>query len=179
MLANTWNVSRILIGLSLFFTLLSFFIPEIRLFWINNYFLAREMYFQLWAQIFISEFLHWWILHLMFNSIFILYFGSIVEQILVSSNYFIFFIVNSLFLAGIILIFGSGNTIGISWFAMATLSYYTIELWHKKNPEYTGWITAIVINVVIWLSPGISFLGHAGGAIFWVIYWWINHFLKK
>ncbi|MDA9128898.1 hypothetical protein N9J72_00280 [Candidatus Gracilibacteria bacterium] len=54
---------------------------------------------------------------------------------------------------------------------MAIITYYTLYLWSKGDPEYSGGLTAIVINIAIGLSPGISFLGHFGGMVFGAIFW--------
>lgn len=49
---------------------------------------------------------------------------------------------------------------------MALLTYYTIILYEEKNDEYKWWITAIIVSILIWLSPEISLLWHLA----WVIY---------
>jgi rhomboid protease GluP len=172
---NKLSLSHLLVWLSILFTLLSFMFPGILVFWMNHYFLVEKQYFQLFIQIYVSQFLHGDIFHLLFNSVFIFYFWVICEQILWVKKYMLFFFLASIFLAVLILTFGSGNTIGISGFVMALLSFYTLELWSKKNPEFRGGITALVINILIWLSPWVSFLGHLWGAIFGAMYWiWVR-----
>ncbi len=58
---------------------------------------------------------------------------------------------------------------------MAILTYFTLDLKSKKIDEYKGGITAIIVNIVIWLHPQISLMGH----LLWVIVWIIFYFLNK
>ncbi len=171
------TVSNILIVISIFFTALTFFFPNIYIFGMNNYFLSEWNYPLWFLQMFTSQFLHGWVLHLLMNSIFIYYFWNILELIIGQRKMILFFIFNSIFLGLFLTFMWAGNTVWISWFALAILTYYTIQLYSVKNPEYTGWLTAIALNILIGLSPGISFLGHLGGMIFWVIFWCINRYL--
>lgn len=169
-----YSVSTLLIALAFVFTLTSLINPQVFLFWMNGYFFERWMYHYWILQFFSSQLIHGGLLHLLMNSIFILYFWNILELYLWSKKTLMFFICNSVFLWIIITFFGSANTVGISGFVLAILSYYTLLLYSQKNPEYQWGITAIVINVLIWLSPGISLLGHLGWTIFWGFFYWIT-----
>lgn len=182
MLENKWTVSNTLMLLAVFFTAISFVYRDILIFGMNDYFLAQGNYLYWILQMFSSQLLHGSILHLVSNAIFILYFWNVLEGILWRERYLLFFVLSALFIWVVLTLLSSANTIWISWFALAVLTYYTLILWEKWNPEYTGWITAIVINIAIGLSPGISFLWHFSGMVFWILFFLIfekNNKLKK
>jgi len=176
---NKFTISNILLAVSILATLIVNIFPEQHIYynwWTNSYFLEQWNYFHFILQFFTWTFLHWWILHLIMNSIFIFYFWNIVEQMLWKKKYFSFFIFIVLFNWILLSQFAPHQTtIWISGFALALLTYYTLELWSQKNPEYTGWITAIIINVWIWFAPWISLYWH----LFWVIGWAIFYFILK
>lgn len=176
---NKLTVSHGLIFLSLCFTALTFLPLWIYQFGMNDFFFNQGNYFIWFVQMFTSQFLHGGILHLVMNAIFILYFGNVVESIIWWKKYLLFFILNAVFLWVVITFFSNANTVGISGFALAVITYYTLYLWSLKNPEYTWWITAIVINILVGLSPGISFLWHFGGMVFGGIYWFLTDNKKR
>lgn len=178
-LQQKWTVSNGLIAISAIFTLLTFIIPSIYKFGMNDWFLNAGMYHYWFMQMFTSQFLHWWVMHLVMNAFFILYFWNVLESIIWKNKMLIFFISSSIFLWIFLTLLGAGNTVGISWFALAVLTYYTLILWKQWNPEYTGWVTAIVVNILIWLSPGISFFWHFWGMIFWALWWYMLENKKK
>jgi len=145
--------------------------PSIMLFGMNDFFFSQGRYFEWTIQMFSSQFLHGGPMHLLMNAFFVLYFWNVLERRIGSGQFLLFFILCSLFLWVLITFLTNSNTIWMSGFALATLSYYTALLYKLKNPEYTGWVTAIVINIAIWFVPGVSFLGHLWGAVFWVIFY--------
>jgi membrane associated rhomboid family serine protease len=175
---NTLSISNILILISIFFTALTFIYPNIYIFGMNDIFYSQWNYFFWFFQMFSSQFLHGSILHLFMNSIFIYYFWNILEIIIGQKKMVLFFVLNSIFLWIFLTYMQAWNTVWISWFALAVLSYYTLQLYWVKNPEYTGWITAIVLNIVIGFAPWISLLGHLWGMIFWAMFWIITHYKK-
>lgn len=170
-----WTVSNGLIVISIIFTLLTYIIPSIYKFGMNDLFFNAWMYQYWFLQMFISQFLHWWIMHLLMNSIFIFYFWNILEWIIWKNKMLIFFVINSIFLWLLLTALNQPNTVGISWFAVAVLTYYTFILWNKGDPEYKWWIVAIAVNIFIWFWSWISFWGHFWGMIFWVLWWLIFH----
>ena len=181
MLIKKFTISNLFILISIVFTaiwyLSSQFITE---WWINNFYLKEWNYFHYILQIFSWTFIHGWILHLFMNSIFIYYFWNVVEIILWKTKYIIFFVLFVIFNWIILAYLNNSNVIGISWFAMAILTYYTLELKKLNNPEYKWWITAIIINLAIWLYPWISMLWHFNWVIFWIIFYFLNNdFLKR
>lgn len=171
------SISKILILFSFFWTLAVYFYPEITIFWLNKQFLNEWNYLFFLLQILIYNFLHWGIMHFLFNAIFIYYFWSVLELLIWKKKFIIFFIFTAIFNAIFINLFEIWNTttIGISGFAMAIISYYTLELKSKNNPEWKGWVTAIILNIWIWFMPNISLYWH----LFWAIAWIIFYFLNK
>ena len=107
---------------------------------------------------------------------FIFYFGNILEAIIGRNRFLIFFIFIAIFI-WIILTYLQpySNTIGISGFAMALLSYYALEMHSRAQFQESGWaVTALVVNILIWFAPGISLLWHFAGMLGWVIYYFLN-----
>jgi len=174
MVQNKWTVSNSLIAISIFFTAISFVYRDILIFGMNDYFLSQWNYLYWVLQMFSSQFLHGSILHITSNAIFILYFWNVLERGIGRDKYMVFFVLCAVFLWIMLTLLTSANTIWISWFALAVLTHYTLILWSRWNPEYTGGVTAIVINIAIGFSPGISFLGHFFGMIFWALFWFMT-----
>lgn len=172
---NKITVSNGLVLISLFFTILTF-VPFLWIyqFGMNDIFFDQGKYFMWIIQFFTSQFLHGGIMHLAMNAIFILYFGNVLEWIIGAQKYLVFFILNAIFLWITITLLSDANTVWISGFAMAVITHYTLYLWSRGNPEYTGWVTAIVINIAIGLAPWISFLWHFWWMLFWAIFWFFT-----
>ncbi len=165
------SLSNTLILVSIFFTVFSFVFPGIeKTFWMHSWFFYQWSYHIWLLQFFTSQFFHGDMLHLLFNGVFVFYFGNILESIIWYKKMLVFFILNSVFLWIVLTFLALWVTVWISWFALAILTYYTLLLKQRNNPEYKGGITAIVINIVIGLSPWISFLGHFGGMLFWTVF---------
>ncbi|MCD5380664.1 rhomboid family intramembrane serine protease, partial [Candidatus Gracilibacteria bacterium] len=175
---NRFTISNIFLFLSVVATLAATVFSDFNIYFnwgVNSYFLEEGNYIHFILQFFTGTFLHGGILHLAMNSIFILYFGNIVEIMLGRKKYITFFLFTVIFIGiGLALFVPYQNTVGISGFALALLTYYTLELWGQKNPEYTGGITAIILNVGIGFYPGISLYGHLFGVIAGVIFYFFH-----
>lgn len=169
------NISNSLIIISAIFTFFSFKDSEFLIFWMNDFFLVQWDYLKLFFQFCFYSFLHWSILHLVFNSLFLYIFWNKVEEYMGKKDYFIFFIFVTILNWISLLILSSWNTIWISWFAMALLAFYTLMLYQVRDNEYKWWITALIINILIWFSAQISLVWH----LFWAIFWWIFFYLHK
>lgn len=152
------NILIIVCGIVTFFALV--LDPNLYQYAMNNNNLSTWDYNLFFVQIFISQFLHGSVIHLASNVLFLYFFGNLVENILQEKKYIFFFLFSSVIIALWLTQFWNENTVGISGFAMALLSYYTVYLYQKKSPEYKWGITAIIINVWIGLSPWISLLWH-------------------
>lgn len=174
------SFSNILILTSIIATGLAHFMPQLYIFGMNNAFLNDGLYHIYVIQFFTGSFLHWWFTHLLFNSMFVYIFWNIVEMIIWRKKFIMLFVFVTVFVWVLLSIFAGWNTVWISWFCMALISYYTLELKSKNNPEYKWWITAIIINIWIWFVPGISLLWHLFWAIAWVIFYLLNkQYLKR
>jgi len=169
-----WTVSNTLIAISLLFTGLTFIVPWIYRFGMNDLFFNAGMYHYWALQMFSSQFLHGGITHLAMNSIFVLYFWNALEWIIWKNKYIIFFISSSVFTWIVLTFLTNTTTVWISWFALAIVTYYTLILYSRGNPEYAGWITAIVINILIGLTPGISFMWHFSWMVFGALFWYFS-----
>lgn len=170
------SFSNIFVFLSLVWTFLFFF-------WFYSFFqnLLWNDIFSNFLKFFIFTFFHWGLLHFFSNAIFIIYFWNIVELSLWKTKYLLFFVFSVVFEWISILIFSDYyNVIWISWFCMAILAYYTLDLKYKNDPEYKSWIVFIALNIAIWLMPWISFLWHLFWMISWIIFYYLNkEFLRK
>lgn len=73
------------------------------------------------------------------------------------NRYWYFFITTTIFVAIALLVFAPGsNTIGISGFCMALLSYLWIDLHTTRHPMASQILIMLVINIGIGILPGIS-----------------------
>ena len=173
------SISNLFILISAIFTLIATVNSNIYIYGMNSIFLDSWKYHIYALQFYSSQFLHWWILHLAMNALFIFIFWNAVENILGIHKYLLFFICSSIFTGLAITFLWSWNTVGISGFAMAVMAYYTLYLKSKNHHDYKWWITALIVNIWIWLSPWISLLGHLFWAIGWAIYFYIVKLIKK
>lgn len=171
---NRLTISNLLIIISAISTLLATIIPSLYIFSINNWFLEQGLYHIYFIQFFTGTFLHAWFMHLFMNSFFIFYFWNIVEWLIWRKKYILFFIFTTIFIWTLITQFTDWYTVWISGFCMALLSYFTLELRSRNDPEYKWWITAIILNILIWFIPWISLLGHLFWAIAGVIFYLLN-----
>lgn len=178
---NMLSISNTLIFLSILATIVLSTWNEVGIYGMNHYFLSQWYYLNLCLQFVLYSFFHGGILHLLFNSVFIYYFGNQVEGLIGKVWYMVFFVFITIMNWVSLLYFTHipTNTIGISGFALAILTFITLVLYRQRNPDYKWWITAIIINIGIWLSPGISLVWH----LFWAIFWWcfylIYNFIQK
>lgn len=176
---NKLSVSTTLILLSLFATIAVTYYSNLYNFWMNRFFFEQWIY-HIWViQFFISQFLHGNFFHFLTNAVFILYFWNILEQYIGTRKILIFFLFTSVFIGIWLTLFHAPSTVGISGFALAVLSYYTLHLKRIKNPEYSGGITAIILNVILGFAPWVSFLGHILWVIAGVLYFWMIEIILK
>ncbi len=125
------------------------------------------------GQIVFFQFLHGSGLHLLMNSIFLYQAGPEVEARMDRKWFITFFLSSTAFVALCLYLFSEqgSNTIGISGFCMALLSYLWLDLSRIRHPMANQILIMLVINIAIWFSPGISFVWHAAGAL-WGFIWW-------
>ena len=82
-----------------------------------------------------------------------------------------FFIGCTLFVALALWFLSSGLTIGISGFCMALLSDLYMDLQAVRHPMASQILVMLVINIALGLTGNISFIGHAAGAVFGIVWW--------
>lgn len=125
------------------------------------------------SQVLAFQFLHGDLLHLLLNSYFLYIAGPEIEGRMSRDRFLAFFITTTLFVASGLYFFEQPHvlTIGISGFCMALLSYLWVDLFTTRHPS-ANWIGILLgLNIALGLSSGISFIGHAAGAL-WGIIWW-------
>ncbi len=124
-------------------------------------------------QILLFQFLHGDILHLFMNSYFLYSAGPEVESRMSRKRFITFFLSSTAFVAlSLYLLAEQGsNTIGISGFCMALLSYLWLDLSRIRHPMANQILFMLVINIALGLTGNISFVGHAAGAL-WGLVWW-------
>jgi len=172
------SFSNILIVLSFLITGMSFFVSDILIYGMNSFFLVQWLYVQFVIQFLLYQFLHGGILHLLSNSFFIYLFGNQVESIIGRDKFIVFFLLNTVFVGVSLLFFANRNTIGISGFAMAILSYVFLELKAQRNPEYRSAGVFLLINIAIGFTGNISLVGHLSGAIFGIIFYYLRNEMR-
>jgi membrane associated rhomboid family serine protease len=135
---NNLTFSNLLIIISIIFTIIGYFDHNfVYEWWVNNYY--NKNLFHYFLQFFSWVFIHAGIFHLFFNSVFVYYFGNILEIIMKKKKYISFFIFSVIFIWLSLTNFTNDNTIWISGFVMSLITYYTLELKSQKNPEYKWW----------------------------------------
>jgi rhomboid protease GluP len=148
-------------------------IPQV----VNTYgfhrgFIEQGDYLAFFVQLVLFQFLHGDLLHLFLNGYFLYAAGPEVETRMSKDRYISFFVSSTLFVAmSLYLLSPLSLTIGISGFCMALLSYLWIDLYTIRHPMATQIGIMLIINILLWLSGNISFVGHAAGAV-WGIVWW-------
>lgn len=162
----------ILIAL-VFFGVNLFTSVELFQFGMNRTFFDAGIYHIWLAQFFISQLLHGSAMHFLFNALFLYYFWNTLEKLYWSRFLLAFFVFCAVWLGLLITFLSSWNTVWMSWFVLWVLSFYTLDLYKRDDPEYKWWVTAIIINIAIWLAPGISFIGHAGWVMLWIFFYFI------
>lgn len=167
------TVSNILAVLCIIATVIATINPEVYIFWLNNFFYVIWDYPKVFLQFFTSVFLHWDFLHLIMNMIFLVYFGNIVEEMIWKKKFFLFFLFIVFFEWIAILYLWEWNTVWISWFNLAILTYYALKLYDVRHPEFQSAMTVIVINVLLWFAPWISLLWHFFWSLWGIIFYYL------
>ncbi len=168
-------ISHMLIGISVMVAVLGFIFPILKSYFglhaigVSSYTIPYII-----GQILLYQFLHGDILHIFLNSYFLYQAGPEVESRMKRREFILFFLGNTLFVAGALWFLSSGNTIGISGFCMALLSYLYMDLQMTRHPMANQVLIMLLINVGLGLFGNISFVGHAAGAVFGIIWWYLH-----
>ncbi len=109
------------------------------------------------------------------NAYFLYQAGPEIESRMSPMRYRAFFLLNTLFVAVCLWFFAPlSTTIGISGFCMALLSYLWIDLYTTRHPMANQILIMLVINIALGFTGNISFVGHASGAVFGLIWWYFR-----
>ena len=176
---NKKTFSNTLIIICAVITVISMVYPPIIGYWMNNMYIQNKDYIWVLVQFLLYQFLHWWLLHLVSNALFIYIFWTQIESFIWKKKYIIFFLLNTIFVWISLLLFSPWNTIWISWFAMAILWYYFMILKRINHPEYKSALLLLIINIWIWFIGNISLIWHLFWAIFGIIFFYWDRFLSK
>lgn len=168
-----------LIALSVMATIAYGVHPTLIRYGMHGWYLASSQWDQIGIQFLLYQFLHGGALHLFSNAFFLVFIGIGVQYAMSVKRFFFMFLFTTLFVGVILLFTAWASTIGMSWFAMAVLSYYTMMLWSVKNEQYKSGLVLIAINIFIGLDPAISLGGHLWWAVAWVIYWYFDKYILK
>ncbi len=159
------SITGILIITSLIVSILSWTTSGIGGFGMDAHSIADRDWVAFGLQLLLFQFLHAGVLHWANNSLMLLLFGTQVEKSMGEAEYASFFIFGTCFVAGALLLFSTGITIGISGFVMAVLTYIGMDMYERRDPQYRAVILFLAINIFMGLDPSISFVGHLAGAI--------------
>lgn len=161
--------SHQLILVSIIVSIIGFMMPKV----IDMYgFHVGESPTVLFVQVVLFQFLHGNLFHLFMNSYFLYSAGPIIESRMPRDRFIIFFIASTIFVASSLYFLSpNSNTIGISGFCMALLAYLWIDLRTIHHPMSGQVGFMLLINILLGLSSGISFVGHAAGAVLGIIWW--------
>ncbi len=175
------SFSHLLIVFCVIIASAGFLLPDlISHYAMHGYYLMYWDYTTLVVQILLFQFLHGSLLHLFLNGYFLYSAWPELEARMSRDRYTWFFITTTIFVAIALLVFQPYvNTIGISGFCMAILSYLWIDLYTTRHPMASQILVMLAINIGIGLVPGISLVGHLAGAIWWLVWWAIFRNWRK
>ncbi len=143
-------------------------------FWLHKIPVSFENFPYILGQIILYQFLHGGLFHILMNSIFLYQAGPEVEARMTRRWFLLFFLGNTFFVALSLWFLSSGLTIGISGFCMALLSYLYMDLARVRHPMANQVLIMLVINIALWLTGNISFVGHAAGAVWGIVWWYLR-----
>lgn len=133
-----------------------------------------------------ANFLHWGFLHILFNSLILLYIWWLVERRFWSMIYLGLFLFSSLVVYLVVWGFSAEmtRTIWISWFNYANLTFlWIVLLLNKESLLWATWKDYLAVSTIFLFSglvfANVSFLGHAWGYIAWIVYCGLAYFFIK
>jgi rhomboid protease GluP len=142
----------------------------------NQEFLRVGDYPNFAKQVWLYQFIHGDILHLVMNSYFLYSAWPILESILGSVGFIIFFVITTIVNVIALYVFAPrSNTIGISGFCMALLAYLWVLMYMTGNPWASQIGMLLIINIALGFAPGISLVGHAAGAITGIAFFFVTN----
>lgn len=174
-LLEWWYISYILILISVIVSLVVWQNKWLFRYGLSTLYYSEWNYREFAKQVGLFQFIHGDILHLVMNSYFLFMAGPTLERALWTSNFLIFFLSTTIIsIFALCLLAPKSNTIGISGFCMALLSYLWVTLYSVGDPGASQIGTLLLINIAFWFVPGISLIWHASGAIWGITFWYIT-----
>lgn len=127
-------------------------------------------------QLLTYSFYHMDIQHIIFNIIWLLFLSNLgADENL--NDFVLQWIVFSCLSWLFILFFDTNPTLWASGVIMGFIAYIYFK--YKDKYDMSSLLTVLVVNVLVWLLPWISFWWHFGGAIAWTIYLVVERKLKS
>ena len=120
-------------------------------------------------QLFLFQFIHGGVLHLLSNMILLVLVGPTFEKLLGTTRAVVLCVIMTVLIYGSILVFSPSRVVGMSGLLMGILGYVSVVYYRAHNPEYRSMLFFLGLNVVLGLGSGISFVGHAAGAVVGVV----------
>ncbi|MPR00118.1 rhomboid family intramembrane serine protease [Modestobacter sp. I12A-02628] len=119
-----------------------------------------------WWRVATSAFTHVSLVHLAFNMLALLLFGSELERMIGRGRFLTVYLVSALGGAVAIELFGAflGGVVGASAAIYGLLGAFGVVLLQRRQ-DIRGLVTLIAINAVVSFLPGVSLLGHVGGFV--------------
>jgi membrane associated rhomboid family serine protease len=119
-----------------------------------------------WWRVVTAAFLHFGPLHLLFNMLALLVFGSQLEQALGRWRFLAVYLVSLLGGAVTLELFSDPHAVaaGASTAIFGLLGAFAVLMVHSRQ-NLRGLINLLVINLAIGFLPGISLVGHVGGLV--------------
>lgn len=170
-------VAHFLILISAIVSIIGFIFPRFTLlFSLHQTSITISSFPFIFLQILLFQFLHANFLHLFLNSYFLYQAWPELEMRMHRSKFINFFLFGTIFVALSLWFFSPNSyTIGISGFCMAILSYLYMDLARIRHPHANQILFMLIVNVLMWLYGNISFVGHASGALWWFLWWYLKN----
>ena len=174
------------IGLIVFTTIATFFCfsyPEFRFdnaYWYLSSGRMPLRYLGNILPLFTSMFLHISILHLLSNMFCLFIAGQILEPILGSLRFLIFYLIFGLGASAFCLIPLSVTSIGASGATFGLMAFGLLYFYLNHNHfMFSYFLRWLVPNIIISFLPGISLFGHLGGAVTGLLVCFASYIVNK
>jgi membrane associated rhomboid family serine protease len=165
---NKVTLSNFLIVLCIIFTVLKdFWVINAWIYWINPFLWELKMYKEVVISLFTSNFIHFWIIHIISNCFVLYLFWNWLEQNIWRAKYMILFMLSSILNWSFVYYFTEGSTLTgwISGFIMTIVAYYWYELYVRNDPRYLMFVQYSILWALVGILPFVSFFGH----VWWTI----------
>jgi membrane associated rhomboid family serine protease len=127
-----------------------------------------------WYRLITAGFVHFDVLHILFNMVIIYRFGAMLEPALGKTRYLVLYLATLLAGSfGAMLLTPDARTGGASGAALGLVAAAGVGLHHRGvNLWQSGIGPLLVINLLLSFRPGISLGGHVGGAVAGALVGW-------